>query len=183
MNKKALSILALVFLASACSHIPLSTMVSMSSFDEEDFVAITPENIRVKVRTDKPLSLSDEHVKLEFNIEGPSGRLSEAVSLTKLSQSTHIINKWFGEDRKEYARTFALSEQAVITFKQVQKSKLVRTAAENSKFKFKANISFPDDTPTQLMLTIDLLLKPEKGYFTLFEDVHIDFEEASKKSQ
>ena len=103
MLKKAILLIALVIFTSACSHMPLSTMVSMSSFDEEDFIAINPSEIKVKIRTDKYLDLSDRHIKLQFKLVSPSGNLDETLSLNKTSTSSRQIDQWFGEEYTEYS--------------------------------------------------------------------------------
>lgn len=181
--KRNLFITLLAIFIAGCSHVPLSTMVSMSGFDEEDFIAIKPDEVRVKVRSDKPLDLSDEDIKLQFKLKSPSGNLDENLALNKVSQSSRQIDSWFGEDTTQYSSTFSLSDKSVVSFKKFQDSKLVRTSRENAKMNFNAKVQFPDNTPEQITFSIDLLLNPSDGYFTLIDEYYFDFDEAKKNSQ
>ena len=174
-------LIALVIFTSACSHMPLSTMVSMSSFDEEDFIAINPSEIKVRIRTDKYLDLNDRHIKLQFKLISPSGNLDETLSLNKISTSNRQINQWFGKEYTEYNTIFALSEESIDAFKQFQDSKLVRTARDNADISFNAKVQFPEEAPNQLMFSIDLQLDLNDDYFTLFDEVYVDFEKAAKE--
>ena len=76
MGKWVLTGLFCCFLGaiSGCSSIPLSTMIKFSSFDERDFLEITPAELRARVQLEQGFALSAKKSKLEIEIETVKGR-------------------------------------------------------------------------------------------------------------
>ena len=55
-------------LLSSCASVPLGTLLKFSTFDEEDFAEINPENLSVRIFMQEPAQLGDGPVSLSQQV-------------------------------------------------------------------------------------------------------------------
>ncbi|GAA4357119.1 hypothetical protein [Kangiella marina] len=179
MFKKVLMIAALAFLVSACSHIPLSTMLSMSSFDEEDFAQITPETIRAKITTDVADKFAEEKTSLKFVLVSPSKKIDKTLPLKIVSETLGNEEHWFQEDSIKHVTVFKLSPSAIEDFKEIQQTIAEKHPTGSRQLHFSIRWGMDKQNPGPYRLTAELLLDAEDGYFTLIDDFEIDYDKMS----
>ena len=71
MNRAVLLLLCLWL--GGCVSIPLSTIVRMSTFDEQDFVALNPDVVRVRITLPQVFKLDAGQSSLGVKITSPAG--------------------------------------------------------------------------------------------------------------
>ncbi|MGX2953185.1 hypothetical protein ACWAU3_09485 [Shewanella sp. JL219SE-S6] len=74
-----------------CANIPLGTMLSLSSFDEQDFVQLNPQVIRSQILIDAPGKLDLDTTELTLELDSSKGISSYRFPLRL--ESTEIIPK------------------------------------------------------------------------------------------
>ncbi|WP_251359300.1 hypothetical protein [Kangiella sp. TOML190] len=179
--KKTL-LIVLILLIQGCSSIPLSTMWKMRNFDENSFTQIEPRYIRMKVRTDKPMDVDNDSIKLKFGFEGKTEKQEEILGLELIATDKKNISHFFSDDTQEYSYTFRLKPESIMAMQKVQRSPLVHKKKREGKASFSASWNFGEKTPTQYTISIDLQLDPTNGYFTLIDEYYFDFDKLQKES-
>lgn len=174
MTRKFFLSLILLLTIVGCSHIPLSTMLSMSSFDAEDFIAINPQELRVRVITNTPAKFIEKRTTLLLTFTSPDAKFDKVLHLEKISDNLSTESHWVGKDTVKHTTDFKLDEAGVETFKDIQSSPYIVKRPDNSSFKFKIKWRLDSEDPLKYTIRTDLLFQPEDGYFTLLEGLEID---------
>lgn len=172
-----LKTLVLIFLLQGCSSIPLSTMLKMSSFDEHSFTELAAEEVRVKVRSNTQHNAITKNL-LRYQYQGPEGVVDESFSLKLIEENVATIEHWFSEESFEHASLYQLDAEGVKKFKRLQQHPLITMKSREGKFKITVNFEFSDQVPEQILMSVDLLLTPEDGFFTLLDEHEFDLEAA-----
>lgn len=172
-----LQTLVLILLLQGCSSIPLSTMLKMSNFDETDFVKLNPEDIRVKVRNNTPKNILRNNV-LRYQYKGPEGAIGESFSMELIKEDVETIEHWFADNSFEHNSLYKLDAEGIELFRKLQKNPLLAMRKKEGELKFSVTFKFTENTPERFSMSIDLLLNPEEGYFTLFDQHELDLTEA-----
>ncbi|ACV26201.1 hypothetical protein [Kangiella koreensis] len=177
-----ISLQAIIFILvlQGCSSIPLSTMMKMSGFDENSFTEVTAEEVRVKVRSNTQHNVLKENV-LRYQYQGSDGVLDESFSLELIEEDVRMIEHWFSDDSFEHSSVYQLDSDGRAKFKKLQQHPLINNKNREGKFKVTVTFKFTDQAPKQVLLSVDLLLAPEDGFFTLLDDHEFDLEAARKK--
>ncbi len=167
--KKIIILLTLIMIQ-GCSSIPLSTMWKMKSFDEEDFSQLTPQYVRVKFRSDKFVDVPQKELRLEVKYQENKEQKTASFKLEEIDSGSKEIEKWFGNDFREYYSILRLVPESIVQFKQFQKSAFLKQEEEKH-IEFIIAFGFAENEPDSYLMSIDLLLDPDTGYFTLFDEV------------
>lgn len=69
MIKRMLAVFGISFFIVGCANIPLGTMLSLSSFDEQDFVQLNPQVIRSQILIDAPGKLDLDTTELTLELD------------------------------------------------------------------------------------------------------------------
>lgn len=161
--------LVLIFLLQGCSSIPLSTMLKMSSFDEQSFAELAAEEIRVRVRSNTQHNAITKNA-LRYQYQGPEGVIDESFSLQLVEENVETVEHWFSQDSFEHSSLYQLDAEGVEKFKALQQHPLITMKNREGKFKITVNFEFSEQVPEQILMSVDLLLTPEDGFFTLLEE-------------
>lgn len=175
-----LQTLVLIFCLQGCSSIPLSTMMKMSGFNEHSFAELAAEEVRVRVRSNTQHNAITKNV-LRYQYQGPEGVLDESFSLQLIEENVDTIEHWFSEDSFEHASLYQLDEEGVEKFKILQQHPLMTMKNREGKFKVTVNFEFSDQVPEQILMSVDLLLTPADGFFTLLDEHEFDIGKAQKE--
>ncbi|MCW8856493.1 MAG: hypothetical protein OQJ95_03955 [Kangiella sp.] len=166
--------LLIIVLVQACSNVPLSTMLKMSSFDEEDFIRLNPEELRVRVRSNTKTNVIEAN-QLTYSYKDTETYIDQYLSLEKLEEEKiRTVKHWFKDDSVEHISWYRLDEEGVEQFRALQKHPFLQDKDREGTFELSVQTVYTEDSPLQFLLSVDLLLEPEDGYFTLFYDLEID---------
>ncbi|WP_223668440.1 hypothetical protein [Kangiella shandongensis] len=168
--KRNLWPLFLCLLIVGCSHIPLSTMLSMSTFDEEDFVELDAKDIRAKIITNTPRKFVKDSTQLQFKLLTPNHKIDKTLSLDIISDDAISEKSWLGNKIVKHTTVFKLSGPAIKEFRALQQSPALHTRSGDNKFHFTISWRFEGGPPEHFTIQADLMLVPEDGYFTLIDN-------------
>ncbi|AOE49387.1 hypothetical protein [Kangiella sediminilitoris] len=160
----------LCLLVVGCSHIPLSTMLSMSTFDKKDFAELNARHIRAKIVTNISRGYVKDRTNLQVKLLTPSHKLDKTLNLIVVKDTISSEESWFGDTTLKHSTVFKLSEEAIKDFQELQQSPLIQKRTEDGKFNFKVRWQFEGGAPDNFTISADLLLDPEDGFFTLIDD-------------
>lgn len=162
----------------ACSSVPLSTMLKLSSFNEQSVLSINPDNIRAKITVNNFIDIDLENTKLGLAVESSQGNLALQFPLEKLTLTGNSATEsFFSSTPASQTYLLQLSPVAVADFKKLQKQ--LRTSQENSfgfsvgaKLKKKENLT-DEQKDQKLFMTIELKLDAAEEFFTLIDNAEI----------
>lgn len=156
---------------------PLSTMLKMSSFDETDFVKLKPEDIRVKVRNNTQENVLRKNV-LRYQYKGPEGAIDQSFSMELIDEDVETVEHWFGDDSFQHSSWYKLDEEGIKLFNKLQQHPLLAMRKKEGDFNFSVKFNLTESAPERFKISIDLLLNPGDGYFTLFDQHELDLTKA-----
>jgi len=162
-------------LLTACSSVPLSTMVKFSNYDKNDFFRIDPSQLRVKATINQVVDIDlSKATTLSAAI---GGRDTNSKLVFQLEQvKTEVIPAVKGVFNNEPAykvHYMKLTEQSINNFNQLIK------AAENRSDKqgqFQAGLSWdkPIDAKGEtIVFSVALKLATDEPYFTLIDQFEL----------
>lgn len=155
----------------ACSSIPVSTMLRMSSMDAETLQEIQPEALRARITLEPQVTPNLEESKLSVTLGTLKGERQFGFSLQSDGQES-IANEggWFSEEAQLTAYTLKLSESAIADFKAMQ-AEFLQQSPESMGLNVKAILHRPDDHTSGVM-TVELKLFSDEDFFTLVDEYH-----------
>ncbi len=170
----------ILMLLTACSSIPLTTMVSMAGFDEHDFVALSPQEILVRIELNEPLHVDLANVSsIQASIDTPEGRLPFSFALMT-AQGEHLVSQkgWFASDEPVYRQVLSLSDQGRRAFSEFQ-------ALVGEQQVVSVDVSVRVDIKEQMqrlqrqsmVLSLALQLSAEQGYIVILDGHDIALED------
>ena len=162
--------LALLGLALAgCASVPLSTMVRMSTFDPQDFVALDPEVLRVRVTLPRDFALDAGSSWLGVELNSPAGVHSGEFKLAQeASQPSLVSAGLFAGETPATAYTLKLADASRAEFRRLQ-AFVAQGKPEDVTIRVVPILSsYPPDVPST-RVWIDLRLTQAQGYFTLLD--------------
>ncbi len=167
----------LIFLITACSSIPLSTMIKMSSFDEDDFIRLQADEIRLKITINDTIPLQDTTTELAVEITDTDGTLNLSFPLETVKVEYAPATTSLFKSRPAYnIYIFRLTPAGIDNFNKIQG--LLKTK-KNSSISFSAGISDLNvglAREQDVYLTIDLKLDQAGGYLTIVESWKMEFD-------
>lgn len=175
MKKIICLVIASLFLT-ACSHIPLGTMLKFATFDEEDFKAVQAEELRVRITTNIKQAFLEGETKLRLEYKGSLGKLDEAMVLTQLESNTQTVSHWFSDDTLEKITLFKLSPDSIEAFKRIQNNPVLFKKNNDGEFIFGVSWKLEEGYPQKHLLKVELLLEPNDGFMTLIDDFEMDYQ-------
>lgn len=171
----AVALLPLVLLG--CSAIPLSTMLKMSSFDEQNFAELNGKDVRVRVRLPQPARLVVDKTELKTTLETQQG--SHSAQLTLIAESERTYHEMegilFPEPVAYSEYVLRLSDDALQQFARLQTLAPARSQERKSSFSFTARFTDLQKDQDTVVFSVDLLLSPQDGYFTLLDNATLKF--------
>lgn len=163
---------ALLFLTLAlcsCVSVPLATIVKLSTFDEQDFVALNPDVVRVRITLPQGFDLDAPRSWLGVNITSPAGVHDGEFKLEQEStQATHVSTGMFSADAPATAYTLRLAAPSKKEFKDLQ-AFVAKAHLDQITIRVVPRLaSIPKDADSG-DVWIELLLTESQGFFTLLD--------------
>ncbi|MEP5766228.1 MAG: hypothetical protein ABJ308_16640 [Halieaceae bacterium] len=171
MNRVCALILLLTI--SSCSSVPLSTMARMSTFDAEDFVALNPDELQVKVILPEGFELDTETSWLGIDMSSSAGQHQGVFDLREKSvESGEISTGFFSEPVQSTSYLLSLTESSRVKFTDLQQFVGKATADAVSIRVVPKLASRPKDA-TSVNISVDLRLSESQGFFTLVDSAQL----------
>lgn len=171
----------LILLVSGCASIPISTMLKLSSFDEDSFLLLEGEQVRAQVAVSQPYTINFDKTKLTLDTETDLGTRHFAFPLTLLSETEIPEEIGFFSSRKAQTQyTFKISDEGLTNFTELQRAIEEKQRAQSKAgFSFMVSAGFNEEPlPNEIIVvSINLQLSEEDGYFALIENAEIEVEE------
>ena len=172
---KKIFAIGICFILSSCSTIPLGTMLKLSSFDENSFLALNPNELRTKIHVDKPLVINISKTKLSLILKTAKGESAFHYPLKLLSSKVLSAEKsWLGgiPERTEY--TLALSPDAISAFENLQQT-MRKDSPKVMDFSVFVAVAQRDKTTTEMVTSIFIKLQKKSDYIMLFDRAAVQF--------
>lgn len=176
MNGKWIGVVLLVFFSQGCASIPLSTMLSLRHFDEQDALALKPEQIKARIQVDSPAQLDINQAKLALSAETPDGTLMYDFPLVLISTRQIPSESGFFSDtpaKTEYE--LKLSDAAVANFNGF-KSRYQDSPAGQYGLNVSAGFKETDGPMEKIVFSIHLKLADDEDYLLILDNAEIDLQ-------
>lgn len=174
----ALSKLSIVVFAAllscACAYVPLSTMVKMYSFNDQDFAELDPSRIRVRVALPSGFEMSIEDSRMDVHIQSSSTAQDSEFKLTDKSRPTRDGVDDLGErnSKEKKIYTLRLTDESVSEFARLQHS-LSGKKIDKSKIDISAVLKSAPCDADEVVVNVDLSPKPEEGFIPIVDGARI----------
>lgn len=180
------SIVVILFaslILAGCSSIPISTMLKMSSFDEQDFASLDPAQIRLRMTLPKGNSIDLDRTRFNIDVTVAGQNLPGQYQLTEINHHNKVLKGgWFSDDRPQVVYLFGLTQPAQQAFKKTQQFVNNRKVTDLS---LDVTVRFNDSPAiypgSTIRFSIEALLNPAQGYITLFDDAKVTFDQTDKQ--
>lgn len=172
IQKMLYALLALCL--AGCNHVPISTMLKMAAFDGQDFVALNPKDIRIKVLTVGPVEVKSNSATMRGLIEAPTGLVAYSFDLQAYHSNVINVLKGIFTDAARGTQVFyKLTAGDIEQFYRIQ-SEL--GSSPHAKFTYNIGYGFDIDDKFEgefddISLSLFLMLKPEDGFMKVLDDV------------
>ncbi len=179
--KKDLSLVGLLIMAAllltSCASVPLGTLLKFSTFDEDDFSAINPQALSVRIFLQDPAKLSDAPVSLSLLLETAGEPIMGDYEMQAFrTWRDEISGGLFAADIEGSMYQFELTQEQVILFRQLQKdlSNLeINHITFTTAFRLDRSINYSD----QIKVWVFLAMDEKADYITLIEGASLDVEQ------
>ncbi|WP_251767097.1 hypothetical protein [Shewanella indica] len=177
MIRRSLTVLGVIFFINACANIPLGTMLSLSSFDEQDFAELNPRVIRSQILIDEPGKLKIDATELTLELDTSQGvsRYSFPLKL----ESIQVIPQnegLFSSSPAQNHYQLALTDTAINSFQQVQTLINTETPTQYS-FSIDAGLDEMSKPVKEITLSVLIKLTEDQGYLTLIDNATLNLEQ------
>ncbi|MCL1074525.1 hypothetical protein [Shewanella dokdonensis] len=162
-----------LLLLSGCSAVPLSTLTHFATFDEQDFAALDPGQIRARLVVDDFVKLKDITLKAQINASEGVQQLEFPLKLIS-KEILPVRKSWIFTTQVRARYQYELSPQAQQNFVKLQQALL-----KGQKYNCDVNVVFDKHTPPQpFKYTVKLMLDPDNGYITMIDNREMDIGKA-----
>ncbi|MCW8878158.1 MAG: hypothetical protein OQK51_14010 [Kangiellaceae bacterium] len=176
MNKKILTLLLVFFLAS-CSSVPLSSMVKLANFDQDDLIRIDPSQVRSKITLTAPAELETKTVKLVLKFEYSASNPQEYLfSLEPLWSKKISRDKWFEADELLHQYEFKIEQQSIKAFKKYQREFLKYGKPKKYHWTVYYYLKNRPIESNDIKLDLELKFSEKDEYFYLLKGAVVDIE-------
>jgi len=163
--------------------VPLSTVVRMSTFDAENFAALNPDELRVRVILPGGFVLDTRESWLGIDMTSSAGQhhgvfklLEESVLLSEISKG------FFSEPEQGTSYLLSLTPSSRVEFRDLQHFVSKATADDISIRVVPKLASHPKDA-TSVNISVDLLLSQSQGFFTLVDSAQLPLGKLAKSEE
>ncbi|MDF0534012.1 hypothetical protein KDN34_13445 [Shewanella yunxiaonensis] len=166
-----------VLLLSGCSAVPFSTLTHFATFDEQDFAALDPSQIRARLVVDDFVKLKD--ITLKAQVRAAEGVQHLEFPLKLVSKEILPIRKsWIFTTEVRARYQYELSPQAQQSFAKLQQELL-----KGSKYNCDVDVVFDEHTqPRPFKYSVKLMLDPDNGYITMIDNRVMDISKSDLAS-
>mgnify|MGYP001597758427 CR=1 FL=1 len=171
MNRAYSLILTLII--SSCSSVPLSTVARMSTFDAQDFAALNPDELLVRVILPEGFELNTEKSWLGIDMISSVGQHQGVFELREESvQSREISKGFFSEPVQGISYLLSLTPSSRAKFSDLQHF-VSKATAEDISIRVVPKLASRPKDATSVNISVDLLLSQSQGFFTLVDSAQL----------
>jgi hypothetical protein len=155
----------------------------MSTFDAQDFAALSPDELRVKVTLPKGFELDAELSWLGIDINSPAGQHHGVFTLNQESvQSETTSAGFFSEPEQAVIYLLSLASSSRVKFSDLQQF-ISKATAEDIAIRVVPKLaSYPPDA-TSVKVSVDLLLYQSQGFLTLVDAARLPLGKLAKSEE
>jgi hypothetical protein len=169
-------LVAVVLGLAGCMSVPLSTIVRMSTFDEQDFLALDPDVVRVRIKLPQGFDLNPATSSLQVKLTSEAGDHFGEFKLQQVTSGrVQLANGIFAGDASGTEYTLKLAQQSKKEFRDLQGFVKKGRPGEVVLGVAPRLSSFPPTAET-VNVWIDLLLSQGQGFFTLLDGAEVPME-------
>ncbi|MFQ6370867.1 hypothetical protein [Shewanella sp. YIC-542] len=162
-------VVCFALLLGGCSSAPLSTLTHFATFDEQDFAALDPTQIRASLVVDDFVKLKDVTLSAQLNTAEGVQHLSFPLELLS-KEILPIRRSWIFTTKVRSQYQYQLSPLAQQNFLKLQQEVL-----KGSQYICDVDIVFDEHTqPRPFKYTVKLMLNPDNGYITMIDEREMD---------
>lgn len=164
-------ILSLSLLLSACSSVPVSTMMRMSSMDESTLQEVNATDLRTRITLLPDVSPNLDTTRLIVTTVTGDVERQYTFSLIEVAREPTLLSGGvFSDDIDMMSFTLKLSAEGLQDFNAMQKN-FAEHSPDNMGLDVIVRLHNPDDLEEGI-LSVELLFSPEEDYFTLLDQYH-----------
>lgn len=158
-----------VLLLSACTSVPLSTMLKLRDFDQQQLQTLHGQEIRSRITLPRGVGPDLQKTSLRVTLEFAQGEQQFAFPLEQVSQEELTEGGGlFGKDQLVSRYTMRLSAEGLRQFAQMQQT-LQGQSPQNVGLSVSAILA-RDKRHTQGIMTLELKLSDADPYFVLIDE-------------
>ena len=162
----------ITFLITACSSVPLSTMVHFSDAKPEDFFQVDPRGITVKVTINTEANFDPiVSVKLSAMIEDETGKINFIFPLERISMHKQPAENGYFSSRPAF--DIYILRLSVRAIKNLELINLERQSGQKKKVALSAGVDFSKDINVideDTVLSIGLKLTEQDNFIMLIDN-------------
>lgn len=183
----AILLMASVWFLASCTSIPLSTIAKFATFNRDSFMAVKPDEVRVKIAVPHGFAIdpSRTHIKVTLKEEGKEeAAIDEALELRLLQSSPSM--KRAGLFQGEIAVTefeLVLSDKGQRLLRKLQnipRSEAKRTLSISVTKDFLNHFLKRPSTAQSITFWIEMQLSKLDGYFVLVDGARYETKEIDR---
>ncbi len=162
-----LVVAAILVCLTGCASVPLSTMLRMSTMNQQTLFELDPQDIRARVAFFGVSEIIPESTQMSFDISDVAGRRESRVYVLNLLSKTNQTRPggMFHSDYPVVAYEFELGAESVEDLRRLQKA---FANAKNPSLTFNVQTTSPGYHDS-IRLWIDLKLKKSDSYMTIID--------------
>jgi hypothetical protein len=151
----------LAFALAACGAIPLATIARFSGFDEQDFAALDPAALRVRVSVPEGFAIDVAQVRLAARVGFEGYSRTERFDLTSVGETRAVKGRVVTE-------TLRLADRSQGGFRELQRAARASKARE---IHLDVNVALraAPKGARSVKVWIEMRLSPGEGYVTLID--------------
>lgn len=160
-----------VILLSSCSSVPLSSLVKLASFDNDQLVSINPNEIKVRLSIAEPGEAETKNVKLALKFNYKDGVNKEYLYQLVLINSSSIneIAGWFSKEPKKHQYVFRLPKISQVEFMRLQKELPLLGKPDSYHWTVYYYLKEHVDRSIPLEIDLEIKLADQQEYFYLLK--------------
>jgi hypothetical protein len=160
---------ALFLFLAACTSIPVSTLARFARFDERDFAALDPAQIRLRVSLPVGYELDAGASSLHVELVASGKPYRAEFAVEQESSARRIVpGGWLGAPQATTAYGLRLTPGSLREFRALQKT-VGPVETRDLKIDVRANLASAPQGATSVQVWIDILLAKDEGYITLID--------------
>ncbi|MBY6018605.1 hypothetical protein [Ferrimonas balearica] len=159
-----------LLLLTGCMSVPVATMVKMAGFDREDFLALEPEALRLKLTLDQnvPVQLAATRLELGAELDNGQQQLFAGSVRQEEYRQFEVDGGWFSrEPEPRYQYLLALDEAGEAAIRDFQR---VLTEDEVASASLNVRLDLDDEFDQPVQVTVEVKLSEQEGFFTLLDE-------------
>lgn len=159
-------------LLSSCASIPLTTALRLSSFGEQQFVGLRPEEIGIRIRFPRGFGLDVANSRLAIEVASNAGVHDAAFDLEQSSAQTVRLPAGIFSTQPGVEYELRLPAASRDRFRELQ-AFVSRAKVEDIGIRVMPRLATKPDGADTVVVWIDLRLKQDEGYFLLVDAASI----------